>query len=357
MVTRPSSIEFWPTIACATGIGVLISTEFLCQTYVWNHWPWDEVLFGWLGYATERVVVALAIAATVVLAGRLAGGGLASRTIWLVIAIALGASVGEFALLALRASGAQTDASSMARQIAHWSGVGVGVAVIFYLWHRSRLTRAAAQAAEVRQLQTQRQIAQSRLQILRTQIEPHFLFNTLATVRRLHKTGPARGSRLLSNFLEYLRSSLPSEREHVATLGDEINLVHAYLSVLEVRMTGRLQIQLDVPEELRGCEFPPLTLATLVENAIKHGIEPSATGGTVHVQARCVGPMLEVRVADTGVGFSNAGTGGAGIGLANIRARLATIYGAHGRVSLMANDPRGVCSVISLPRVAAQAAA
>jgi hypothetical protein len=350
-------IGLGPALAWAIGLGVLISTEFISQTYVWTYWPWNEVLVGWIGYAGERVLVAVAIALSIVAASRLPGRSLAWRSACLAAAIVLGAVAGESALLAVGASGAQTDTSTMLRGIAHWSGVAAGLALIFYLWHRSTEARAAAQTAQVRQLQAERQIAQARLQALRSQIEPHFLFNTLATVRRLHQTGPVQGTQLLHHFLGYLRSSLPPDRQRVATLGDEIDLVRAYLSVLEVRMSGLLRVQFEVPKDLRDCDFPPLTLATLVENAIKHGIGPSASGGTILVKASTVGALLEVQVADTGIGFASAGPGGAGIGLANIRARLATLYGARGRLTLKSNQPRGVCSIISIPFAPAQNAA
>ena len=139
------------------------------------------------------------------------------------------------------------------------------------------------QATELRRAQMERQIAQSRLQMLRSQIEPHFLFNTLATVRRLHHTEPAQGAQLLTHFLDYLRLTLPTLHDEGATLGQEIDLVQAYLGVVAVRMSGRLQVSFEVSDELRACEFPALSIATLVENAVKHGIAPAPEGGAIQV--------------------------------------------------------------------------
>ena len=191
----------------------------------------------------------------------------------------------------------------------------------------------------LRRSQADSQVAQLRLQSLRSRIEPHFLFNTLATVRRLHHTDPADGARLLGHFLSYLRLTLASETAQHATLGDEIDLVGAYLHIVALRMSGRLKLRWDVSAELRGCELPPLLIASLVENAVKHGIAPRPEGGMIEVAARAVGALLEVTVADTGAGFS--GSGGSGIGLLNTRARLATLYGAAGTLTLENNRPSG----------------
>ena len=343
-------LDAGPALVGAIAIGLLMSTQFLFQVFVWTQWPWNEVLVGWLGYAGERVVVALAIGLAVVAASRLPARRLWVRCALLALAIVLGAMAGEAALIATGAPGAQTDTDTLLRHVAHWSFDAASLAAMFYLWRRSTESAAAAQAAEVRCLQAERQIAQAQLQALRSQIEPHFLFNTLATVRRLHRTEPAQGAQLLQHFLAYLRASLPAAQDRRSTLGDEIDLVRAYVGVLVVRMSGRLQVRFDVPDELRACEFPPLTLATLVENAVKHGIAPSAQGGAITVRACGIGPALEVSVADTGVGFSDAGPGGTGIGLANIRARLSTLYAAHGTLVLQANLPRGVCAVMRVPR-------
>src|SRR5205823_5729174 len=131
---------------------------------------------------------------------------------------------------------------------------------------------------------------------------------------------PAQGARLLAHFVDYLRSAQPAWQGDGNRLGQEIDLTRAYLGVIELRMAGRLAVSFDVPDELRTLPFPPLTLATLVENAVKHGIEPAPAGGTITVVVRHVGDVLEAVVSDTGVGFS--GSSGSGIGLANIRARL-----------------------------------
>lgn len=326
-----------------------MSTQFLFQTFLWAQWPWAEVLVAWLGYAGERVVVTVAIALAVVVATRAVVRALWACAALLAVAIVLGAMAGELALMAMGAPGAPAGTAALLSDVAYWSGIATGIAAIFYRWRQSTESLAAAQAAQVQRLGAEQQIANARLQALRSQIEPHFLFNTLATVRRLHHTDPAQGAQLLHHFLAYLGASLPAEQDRRSTLGDEIDLVRAYMSVLVVRMSGRLLVTFDVPHDLRQAQFPPLTLATLVENAVKHGIAPSAAGGAIHVHARSVGPVLEVSVADTGVGFSDQGLGGSGIGLANIRARLKTTFGERASLSLHANQPCGVRATMRLP--------
>ena len=328
-------------------IAVAMSTQFLFQPFVWRNRPVDEVMLGWVEVIRDRVVVALSIALALVLGGRAPVRTLGMRSLVLVAAIVFGATAGELVLVAFDAPGAPGDARSVFGRALRWSVVAGSVAAMFFIWQRTADARAAMQATELRRAQMERQIAQSRLQMLRSQIEPHFLFNTLATVRRLHHTEPAQGAQLLTHFLDYLRLTLPTLHDEGATLGQEIDLVQAYLGVVAVRMSGRLQVSFEVPDELRACEFPALSIATLVENAVKHGIAPAPAGGAIRVQARRIGATLEVSVADTGIGFS--GSGGSGIGLANIRARLHTLYGDAGVLTLEANEPNGVRACIRLP--------
>jgi LytS/YehU family sensor histidine kinase len=232
-------------------------------------------------------------------------------------------------------------------RIVRWSVVAGSVAVMFYLWRRVIEADAAAQAIELRRAQLERQAAAARLAALRGQIEPHFLFNTLATVRRLLQTDPARGAPLLGHFVSYLRAAQLRPLSEGHTLGQEIALTRAYLSVVSGRMTNRLQVRFDVPDELASQPFPPLTIATLVENAVKHGVAPLPAGGEIAVSVRSIGGSLEAVVADTGAGFS--GISGSGIGLANIRARLQTVYGSAGTLTLQNNLPRGVRATMRLP--------
>ncbi len=349
--TRP--LTALKPLAAIAGWGALValamSTQLLFQPFVWRHWPWDEVVSAWLDLAGHRLAVALAIAAAVALALHVPARTATARAVLLAGAVALGAVAGESALVMAGSLEAPPDAASVLVRVLQWAMLSASLAGVFLLWHRTTSMQAEAQALELRKVGAERQIVQARLQALRSQIEPHFLFNTLATVRRLQHTGQGDGARLLSHFLDYLRCTLPDSQQTGSTLGKEVDLVRAYLAVVAVRMDGRLNVAFDVPAALCACEFPPLAAATLVENAIKHGIAPSPQGGAILVQARATDARLEVVVADTGVGFPVASTGGSGIGLANIRARLQTLYGAAGSLQLAANHNGGVRASIRLP--------
>jgi hypothetical protein len=186
-------------------------------------------------------------------------------------------------------------------------------------------------------------------------VEPHFLYNTLASVQALTEVDPKQASAMTGHLIQYLRNALPKMRESVSTVGQEIELVRAYLNILQMRMGKRLTFEIDVPAELMEAPFPPLMLPSLVENAIKHGLEPQREGGEVRIGAECSGETLRVIVSDTGRGFGD--TVGAGVGLTNIRERLAAMYGAAAKLTLTGREPHGVVATIEVPRDGARAGA
>jgi signal transduction histidine kinase len=198
--------------------------------------------------------------------------------------------------------------------------------------------QARAQAAE-------RSAAEARLKLLQGQIEPHFLFNTLANVVSLIEVDPARARTMLETFIDYLRASLGGLRREDHTLGHEVALVQAYLGVLGLRMEERLQHEIEVPAELLELPLPALLIQPLVENAIHHGLEPKVEGGRVSVRAQQQAGQLVITVADNGLGRAGAtasGRPGTGTALANIRERLQQAYGAQGRLEL-SDPPEGGC--------------
>ena len=207
----------------------------------------------------------------------------------------------------------------------------------------------------------ERQLAQARLQVLQAQVEPHFLFNTLATVDYLIETDPPRASKMQKALITYLRGALPQMRQQTSTLGRELRLVSSYLDLIKMRIEERLEVEIAVPESLRSAEFPPMILQTLVENAIKHGIEPKPEGGRVRVGASLQNAMLSVEVSDTGVGLPDGElldgpTSGTGVGLQNIRDRLAMLYPGRSTLMLRSDSSGGTVVRITLPHHAADEA-
>lgn len=208
--------------------------------------------------------------------------------------------------------------------------------------------RRRLEAAQVRESATEKELTVARLNLLHAQVEPHFLYNTLASAQVLTRSDPARADAMLGNLIQYLRHSLPRTEDAPSTLGEELERARAYLDILAIRMGPRLALQVDVPDELKKLVFPPMMLQTLVENAIKHGLEPKPGGGTVWILARVIDRAVAVTVADDGRGFSAQG-GGTGIGLRNVRERLRLAYGNTASFSIVANFPSGMAATITVP--------
>jgi signal transduction histidine kinase len=213
----------------------------------------------------------------------------------------------------------------------------------------------AAQATENAESEAlKRQVVEARMAAMQAQVEPHFLFNTLASIDHLIETDPPRASQMQKNLIALLRASMPTMREAnangaVRDLGRELAVIRPYLEILKVRMEERLQTEIDVPEGLLSAEFPPMMIQGLVENAIKHGLEPKAEGGKLTVKAEIVHGKLCVTVADTGLGFGRAATSGTGVGLANIRERLQLLHGSRASVTVTENQPSGTVVTITVP--------
>ena len=239
-------------------------------------------------------------------------------------------------------------------------GVGAGLILLFiplfvitivskFFIDRSRVAQSVAESKrkEAEYHRMSQQVTEAKLSALQAQVEPHFLYNTLASVQALTEIDPQQANAMTGHLIQYLRNALPKMRESVSTVGQEIELVRAYLNILQMRMGKRLAFEIDVPPELMDMPFPPLMLPSLVENAIKHGLEPQREGGTVTIRASANG-KLRMSVTDTGRGFAE--TIGSGVGLANIRERLAALYGDKAKLTLEAREPHGVEAVIEVPR-------
>jgi hypothetical protein len=208
--------------------------------------------------------------------------------------------------------------------------------------------RRAGEEALARETATGKELAVAKLTLLQAQAEPHFLYNTRASAQLLARSDPAKADRMLGHLITYLRTSMPRAEEAMSTLGEELERAQAYLEILRIRMGERLNVQVQVPESLKATPMPPMMLQTLVENAIKHGLEPVPGGGTLWILARDSDGRVSVTVADDGRGFSEDG-GGTGIGLKNVRERLRLAYGEAASFAIVSNYPTGVAATITVP--------
>jgi hypothetical protein len=246
----------------------------------------------------------------------------------------------------------------------HWGDFLTDLAMIWILGsvvikatYKGRLQAEvkAARATETAEAESlKRQVVEARMAAMQAQVEPHFLFNTLASIDHLIETDPPRASQMQKNLIALLRASMPTMRETQdgsapRDLGRELAVIRPYLEILKVRMEERLATEIDVPDGLLSAEFPPMMIQTLVENAIKHGLEPKADGGSLKVKAEIVHGKLAVSVADTGLGFGKAPTAGTGVGLANVRERLQLIYGAKASLAVTENPVGGTIVTITVP--------
>ncbi|MES2859579.1 MAG: histidine kinase [Pseudomonadota bacterium] len=209
--------------------------------------------------------------------------------------------------------------------------------------------RRRGEQASATQAASDKELTVARLSRLHAQVEPHFLYNTLASAQLLTRSDPERAEQMLGHLIQYLRNSLPDADNAMSSLGTELERALAYLEILKIRMGPRLSVHVDVPEALRATPMPSMMLQTVVENAIKHGLEPRTGGGTVWIRARRgEDGMVAVTVADDGEGL-NTKNSGTGIGLANVRERLRLMFGGRASLAVIANFPAGVAATINVP--------
>ncbi len=225
--------------------------------------------------------------------------------------------------------------------------ISFGVKVLAGGKRRAELkAKDASDKANVATLE--RRLMEAQMATLQAQVEPHFLFNTLALIGQLIETDPKEAARVHAHLIEYLRSSLPQMRAGGGgTLGKQVELSKAYLAIMQARMKERLAVRFDVPDFLGSSPFPPMMLQTLIENAIKHGLEPKVAGGTITIKAHVEGAILHVDVCDDGVGINLHAD--EGVGLANIRERLALLYGKDAELVIEMPPGGGACASIRLP--------
>jgi sensor histidine kinase YesM len=225
--------------------------------------------------------------------------------------------------------------------------ISLVLSVVFFWRERTAVADAMYARERERNERIEREAALANLRALQAQIEPHFLFNTLANVTGLIDSDPAKAKRMLESFIRFLRASLAATRAESTTLGAEAELIGAYLDVLAVRMGSRLTYRVDVDPALAAFTLPPMLLQPVVENAIKHGLEPKVDGGAVAVRATRESDQVVIEVADTGMGFAPTTTGG--VGLTNLRDRIRLLYGEKASLAIRENRPAGTSVLLRLP--------
>ena len=350
----PWWVNYVWTIAFATGcaIGFTVVTIALNVSH-------GGGLPQWWGWFVANMVISLTITLSVrlLLAAsaraigreRLRGWSRARRSVYYTLVPIVGASIG-WPLGMLWAFGVDLRAFfSLDRPGAMIGSIALAILItaIFQQFF----------AMKTRQIQAENQATEAQLRLLQAQIEPHFVFNTLANVVSLMDSDAPRAKAMLESFVDYLRASLAGLGHATHTLGDEIDLVDAYMKIIKMRMEDRLHYAIDVPPELRARPLPALSLQPLVENAIVHGLEPLISGGTIRIAARLERNHLVLTVEDDGAGIATEPPAprpgerarGSGTALANIRERLRQAHGSAAALRLDGVVPHGVRASLSLP--------
>lgn len=232
--------------------------------------------------------------------------------------------------------------STLGLLIAPWTALGALVR------QREALARHQALAFDLARSEFERQASEARLRLLQAQVAPHFLFNTLANVQALVDAGSPQAKVVLRSLTAYLRAAVPRLSEPGTTLGQELELVQAYLELMHMRMPDRLRFAFQVDDSARGLRCPPMTLLTLVENAVRHGIDPSEEGGRIDIRIQRQGDRCFVHVRDTGAGLKPV-NGGLGTGLSTLRERLQLTFGGEAELRVTAREPSGISAELEFP--------
>jgi sensor histidine kinase YesM len=325
------------TVLFNTAIAILLTTIGFGTTF------WHALLFA--------QCIGLTICACVVLTKHLFGQShVLVRGILLGAALlagtAIGTALGE-AISGLSVGGFHAGNTFV------WKIVGVSIMfglIITYFFHNQEQLAASTKMIHeerIKRLSSEKLALEANLKRLQAQVEPHFLFNTLSTIVSLMDTDPADAKAMLMDLTRYLRTVLGRTRDRETTLGQEVELIRAYLDIFKIRMGRRLQYEIAVPQALAGQPLAPMLLQPIVENAVLHGLEPTVEGGQVNIRATAVGGRVKIEIADTGGGMADHHH--AGVGLANVRERLARLYGNQARLVIEENQPHGVAVVIEVP--------
>lgn len=340
-------------LVCA---GVVLSLYEMVGEYLLKDAPHPTGLVAFASASILTWLIALAPAAILmVLMGGVIPQRRFTRVIWLALGVVCSASAGAIlADLLLEGGDVPWILANPRDVLADTLGFLLPAALLMtvYEFHRRSVeTAEAAFRVHADRIGMESELSKARVRLLRAQIEPHFIFNSLAHVRRLYQVDSASGHEMLSGLVRYFASALPSLRRETCSLAEEAALIDAYLAIHHLRMGSRLTYEVVFPADLLTVQVPTMLLLTLVENSIKHGLSALLAGGFVRVSALVSGTALELRVADSGLGMTV--NSGHGTGLANIRARLSSLYGSLASLTLSNNQPRGITAVVRLPLQAA----
>jgi sensor histidine kinase YesM len=343
-------------LAAAAATALLLSVGVLVSPTLLDFFSPAEIALAWLEHLAELAVLAAGLLLAYTLLDEALPRTLPMRLALVCALLLLTASGLALLLYAYYAHGF-THLPPLLRLLSDallWGLPAVFLSVIADVHQRALRADSAAHAADLARVQQGQGEAEQQLALLQAQIEPHFLFNMLGNVRRLYRTSPQAGADAIDSLMRYLRTAMPQVRNASGSLGDEMELVRAYLELYRIRMGDRLTYAIEADAPLHALPFPPMLVMTLVENAVRHGLDP-AGGGRVVVRATRTREALEVEVADDGVGFGGAASSGTGVGLANVRRQLAARHGARGRLTLRSAVPRGARVTLSIPLDAAGA--
>lgn len=226
--------------------------------------------------------------------------------------------------------------------------IGSYICWIFYIEEKQYIAEMMTMDERNKRINNEKRLTETHLKILQAQIEPHFLFNTLTSILTLGKKDPKKAKIMQKNFIRYLKTTLSKTRESITTIGHEIELVEAYLDIFKVRMGKRLLYRVEFDKEVRNIPFPSMLIQPIVENAIKHGLEPKIDGGEINIKIAMVeGGRIRWRIEDTGLGMSDKAN--KGTGLSNTLERMKSLYGNEGRLTIMDNQPTGVKVTLEMP--------
>ena len=224
-----------------------------------------------------------------------------------------------------------------------------GVVVCYFFFSKEIIAakEKLIQEERLKRLETEKKAVEANLRLLQAQIEPHFLFNTLSNIRSLLDNDLDKGKLMLEDLMHYLRTTLSKTRSFVTTIGEETSIVESYLKIFKIRMGKRLSYNITIPDALKSIPFHPMLIQPLVENAIKHGLEPKINGGEILINGSIDGDILRIEITDTGVGlYENSNPG---MGIDNIKERLKYLYGDRGQLILKENRPTGLKAIIEVP--------